>query len=76
VFSHLSLSSVGTCFAERSARGIVTRAAGAWVLIGLPLIAARVWWSVAAALVIFVVGVALYVTAARRYVRRHRRTET
>jgi membrane protein implicated in regulation of membrane protease activity len=76
MFNHPSLSSVGTCFADRSARGILTRAAGAWVLIGLPLIAARIWWSVPAALVIFVVGVALYVTAARRYVRRHRHTET
>lgn len=47
------------------------RAAGAWLLVGLPVIAARLWWSVAAAIVIFVVAVTLYVTAALRYVQRH-----
>ncbi len=46
------------------------RAAGAWLLAGLPVIAARVWWSAAAA--IFVVTVALYVTAVRSYMHRHR----
>ncbi len=36
-------------FAERSTRGMLTRAVGAWLLVGLPVIAARIWWSVAAA---------------------------
>jgi hypothetical protein len=51
---------------------MLTRAAGAWVLIGLPVIAARLWLSVPAALIIFVLGVAVYVAAAGRYMRRHR----
>jgi hypothetical protein len=74
MFKHRS--SISTCFAERSARGVLTRAVGAWILIGLPVIAARIWWSVPAALAIFIVGVTVYVTAARRYMRRHRHTET
>jgi hypothetical protein len=32
---------------------MLTRAVGAWILIGLPVVAARVWWSVPAALTIF-----------------------
>jgi hypothetical protein len=55
---------------------MLTRAVGAWILIGLPIVAARIWWSVPAALTIFIVGVTVYVTAARRYMRRHRRSET
>jgi hypothetical protein len=58
-------------FAERSASGMLTRAVGAWLLIGLPVIAARIWWSVAAAIAIFVVAVTFYVTAAVRYTRHH-----
>lgn len=58
-------------FAERSAKGMLTRAAGAWLLIGVPIIAARLWWSVPAALTIFVLGVTVYVAAAARYMRRH-----
>jgi hypothetical protein len=58
-------------FAERSARGILTRAAGGWVLVGLPLIAARVWWSVPAAIAVFVVTLTMYVTGAVRYMHRH-----
>ena len=58
-------------FAERSASGMLTRAAGAWLLVGLPVIAARIWWSVAAAITIFVVAVTMYVTAAVRYKHRH-----
>jgi hypothetical protein len=61
------------CFAERSPRGVLTRAAGAWVLVGLPVIAARIWWTVAAAIAIFVVTVTMYVAGALRYMRRHRR---
>jgi hypothetical protein len=59
-------------FAERSARGMLTRAAGAWVLVGLPLIAARLWWSVPAAIAVFVVTLTLYVAAVVRYMGRHR----
>jgi hypothetical protein len=57
-------------FAERSARGTLTRAAGSWLLVGLPVIAARIWWSVAAAIVIFVVAVTMYVVLAVAYMRR------
>jgi len=51
---------------------MLARASGAWVLIGLPVIAARLWWSVPAALVIAILGIAEYVMAARGYMRRHR----
>jgi hypothetical protein len=44
---------------------------GAWLLVGLPVIAARIWWSAAAAIAVFVVTVTLYVAAVRRHVRRH-----
>jgi membrane protein implicated in regulation of membrane protease activity len=54
-------------FAERSARGMLTRAAGAWLLVGLPVIAARIWWSPTAAIGVFAVTVTVYVVAARRY---------
>jgi hypothetical protein len=54
---------------------MLTRAASAWVLIGLPVIAARLWWSVPAALIIFVVGVTVYVAAALRYMRRRRQPQ-
>jgi hypothetical protein len=60
-------------FAERSARGVLTRMVGAWLLVGLPVIAARIWWSVAAAIAIFVVTVTMYVAGAHRYMRRHGR---
>ena len=60
-------------FAERGPRGMLTRAAGSWVLVGIPVIAARIWWSVAAAIVVFVVAVTFYVAAAARYMRRHGR---
>ena len=60
-------------FVEHSARGILTRMVGAWLLIGLPVIAARIWWSVAAAIAVFVVTLSEYVTFAVRYMRRHSR---
>lgn len=60
-------------FAERSTRGALTRMVGAWLCVGLPVIAARLWWSVAAAIVIFSVTVTAYVAAATRFKRRHRR---
>ena len=47
-----------------------SRGRGAWLLVGLPVIAARIWWSVAAAIIIFVVAVTIYVTAAVRYTHR------
>jgi hypothetical protein len=59
-------------FAERSARGMLTRAVGAWLLVGLPVIAARIWWSVASAIAVFVVTVTMYVAAAVCYMHRHR----
>jgi hypothetical protein len=68
----LQVMRVADWFAERSARGMLTRAAGAWLLVGLPVIAARIWWSVAAALAVFVVTVTTYVAAAVRHMRRHR----
>ena len=58
-------------FAERNARGILMRAVGAWVLVGLPVIAARVWWSVVAAIAIFVVATTVYVAAVVRHMHRH-----
>jgi hypothetical protein len=60
------------CFAERTVRGMLTRMVGAWVLIGLPVIAARIWWSVPAAIAIFVVTLTSYVSASVRYMNRHR----
>jgi hypothetical protein len=59
--------------AERSVKGVLTRMLGAWVFVGLPVIAARIWWSAAAAIGVFVVAVTTYVTAALRYTHRHRR---
>lgn len=53
---------------------MLTRAVGSWLLVGLPVIAARVWWSVTAAITIFAVTVTVYVVAAHRYMRRHGRT--
>jgi hypothetical protein len=58
-------------FAERSTRGILTRMVGSWLLVGLPVIAARIWWSAAAAIVVFLVCVTLYVAGAKSYMRAH-----
>ena len=63
-------------FAERTARGMLVRAVGAWVLVGLPVIAARIWWSVAAAIAVFVVTVTVYVSAAVRYMHQHGRRQS
>jgi len=60
-------------FTERSAKGMLTRAIGAWLLVGLPVIAARIWWSVVAAIAVFLVAVTMYVGAVTLYVRRRRR---
>jgi hypothetical protein len=51
---------------------MLTRAVGAWLLVGVPVIAARIWWSVAAAIAVFVVTLTMYVAAAVRYMHRHR----
>jgi hypothetical protein len=67
----LNMMRLADWFAERSTRGILTRAAGGWVLVGLPLIAARIWWSVAAAIAVFLVTLTIYVTGAVRYMHRH-----
>ena len=68
----LGVMRLADTFAERNAKGMLTRMVGAWLLVGLPVIAARIWWSVAAAIAIFVVAVTIYVTAALRYMNRHR----
>lgn len=52
---------------------MLTRMVGAWLLVGLPVIAARIWWSAPVAIGVFVVTLTAYVTAANRYVRHHRR---
>jgi hypothetical protein len=51
---------------------MLTRMVGAWLVVGLPVIAARIWWSVAAAIVIFVVAVTIYVSAVARYMHGQR----
>lgn len=63
----------GERFASRNATGMVTRAGLAWLIITPAVAAAKIWWSPAAAVVVGVGGVALYVTVAVRYVRRHER---
>jgi hypothetical protein len=60
-------------FTERSTRGTLTRMVGAWLLVGLPVIAARLWWSVAAAVGVFVVAVTMYVAVAFRVMHGHDR---
>ena len=52
---------------------MLTRMVGAWLLIGLPVIASRIWWSVPAAIAVFVLTLSAYVTYAVRYMRRHGR---
>lgn len=59
-------------FAERSTRGMLTRMVGAWLLVGLPVIAARIWWTVTAAIVVFLLTVTMYVGGAIQYMHRHR----
>jgi hypothetical protein len=51
---------------------MLTRMVGAWLLVGLPVIAARIWWSAAAAIAIFVVTLVIYVVGAVGYMRHHR----
>ena len=65
------MTPIADVFAESSARGLFTRWVGSVIFVGLPVIAARVWWSAAAAIVIFVVTLIAYVTVAIRYKRRH-----
>ena len=61
----------GEMFAQTSARGALTRAAVAWVLITPAVAAAKIWWSGTAALVVGLVGVTIYIAVAVRYRRRH-----
>jgi membrane protein YdbS with pleckstrin-like domain len=63
---------LGERFAETSVQGALTRAAVAWVLITPAVAAAKIWWSGTAALVVFLVGVTIYIVVAVRYRRRHR----
>jgi hypothetical protein len=63
---------VADWFAERSTKGMLMRAVGAWFLVGLPVIAARIWLSAAAAIAVFVLAVMMYVAATTRYMHRHR----
>ena len=44
---------------------------GAWLLVGIPVIAARIWWSPIGAIGVFAVAVTVYVASARRYVHQH-----
>jgi hypothetical protein len=62
----------GETFAETSVKGALTRAAVAWVLITPAVAAAKIWWSRTAAVVVFLVTVAIYVVVAERFRRRHR----
>jgi hypothetical protein len=50
---------------------MLARMLGAWLLVGLPVIAARIWWSVAAAIVVFAVTLTLYVGAVVHHLRTH-----
>ena len=61
----------GERFAARNATGMVTRAGLAWLIITPAVAAAKSWWSPAAAIVVGVLGVALYVVIAVRYINRH-----
>jgi hypothetical protein len=72
VWNDVPVTRLADWFAERTPRGMLTRMVGAWVLVGLPVIAARIWWSVAAGIAVFVVTVTLYVAAAVRHMHRHR----
>jgi hypothetical protein len=61
---------IGDLFAETSVRGALIRAVVAWVLITPAVAAAKIWWSGVAALVLGVVGVAIFVAVVVRYRRR------
>ena len=61
----------GEWFAETSLMGALIRAAVAWVLITPAVAAAKIWWSGTAAVVVFFVGVAVYIGVVARYRRRH-----
>jgi hypothetical protein len=63
----------GERFAETSVKGALTRAAVAWVLITPAVAAAKIWWSGTAAVVVFLVGVPIYIVVAVPYRRHHRR---
>lgn len=50
---------------------MVTRAGFAWLIITPAVAAAKILWSPAAAVVVGVLGVALYMVIAVRYISRH-----
>jgi hypothetical protein len=60
-------------FAERTARGALTRAGLAWVLITPTVVAAKILLSPAAAVVVCLVAVTVYIVVALRFRRRHHR---
>jgi hypothetical protein len=62
---------LGERFAQSGVEGALTRAAVAWVLITPAVAACKIWWSGSAALVVGLVGVAVYIAFALRYRRRH-----
>jgi hypothetical protein len=59
-------------FAESSPRGALTRAGLAWVLITPVVVVAKIWLSPAAAVVIALVAVTVYIIVALRFRRHHR----
>jgi len=68
--------SASSTFASSSTKGYLMRAGLAWILITPAVAAAKVWWSAAAATVVGLLGIAIYVLLAQRYVRRHRAQPT
>ncbi|HZL48501.1 MAG TPA: hypothetical protein VFC30_05750 [Solirubrobacteraceae bacterium] len=61
----------GETFAQTSVKGVLTRAAVAFVLITPAVAVAKIWWSGTTALVVFLVAVTIYIVVAVRYRRRH-----
>ena len=62
----------GETFAATSVKGALTRAAVAWVLITPAVAAAKIWVSGEAAVIVGVVGVAIYIVVATSFRHRHR----
>jgi hypothetical protein len=65
------MTRIADVFAESSACGLFARWVGSVLCVGLPVVAARIWWSPIAAIVVFVVTVTAYVTVAVRHKRGH-----
>jgi hypothetical protein len=62
----------GETFAARSVKGALTRAAVAWILITPAVVAAKIWGSAGAAVILGVVEVAIYIPVALRFRPRDR----